>query len=90
MNSDEIDRFLRDRLRDFDGVFSDDILPEDFRLVVCNTNPYDKVGRHWIVIHVDEDGRGDFSTRLDVGLMSILNTIHTACRGTLTLNSSRV
>jgi len=60
MNSDEIDRFLRAHLRDFDGVFSVDTLPEEPRLLVCNTDPSDKPGRHWIVIHVDEDGHGDF------------------------------
>ena len=60
MNSDEIDRFLSTRLRDFNGVFSVDTLPEDSRLMVCNTDPSNKPGRHWIVIHVDEDGRGDF------------------------------
>jgi len=60
MNSDEIDRFLSTRLRDFDGVFSVDTLPEDPRLLVCNTDPSNRPGRHWIVIYVDEDGRGDF------------------------------
>ena len=59
MNSDEIDRFLRARLRDFDGVFSVDNLPKDPRLLVCNTDPSDKAGRHWIAIYI-EDGRGDF------------------------------
>jgi len=60
MNSDEIDRFLRTRLRDFNGVFSVDTLPDDPRLLVCNTDPSNKPGRHWIVIYVDENGRGDF------------------------------
>ena len=39
MNSVEIDRFLRPRLRGFDGVFSIDNLPDDPRLLVCNTDP---------------------------------------------------
>ncbi len=60
MNSNEVDRFLRQRLRDFDGVFSVDNLPDDPHLLVCNTDPSDKPGRHWIAIYVDEDGRGDF------------------------------
>jgi len=60
MNSDEIDRFLRARLREFDGVFSIDNLPDNPRLLVCNTDPSDKPGRHWIAIYVGEDGRGDF------------------------------
>ena len=60
MNSVEIDRFLRPRLRHFDGVFSIDNLPDDPRLLVCNTDPSDKPGRHWIAIYVDDDGRVDF------------------------------
>ena len=60
MNSDEIDRFLRARLRAFDGVFSIDNLPDNPRLLVCNTDPSDKPGRHWIAIYVGEDGHGDF------------------------------
>ena len=59
MNSDEIDRFLKARLKDFDGVFSVDTLPDDPRLLVCNTDPSDKPGRHWIAIYVDENGRGE-------------------------------
>ena len=59
MNSDEIDRFLRHRLRHFDGVFSVDNLPEDPHLLICNTDPSHKPGRHWIAIYI-EDGRGDF------------------------------
>ena len=60
MNSVEIDRFLPPRLRGFDGVFSIDNLPDDRRLLVCNTDPSNKPGRHWIAIYVGDDGRGDF------------------------------
>ena len=59
MNSDEIDRFLRRHLQDFDGVFSVDNMPEDPRLLVCNTDASDKPGRHWIAIYI-ANGRGDF------------------------------
>ena len=59
MNSDEIDRFLRSRLPDFDGVFIVDNMPENLHLLVCNTDPSDKPGRHWIAIYI-ENGRGDF------------------------------
>jgi len=59
VNSDEIDRFLRARVRDFDGVFSIDNLPDDQRLLVCNTDPSNKPGRHWIAIYI-HDGRGEF------------------------------
>jgi len=41
MNSNEIERFLSARVRDFDGVFSVDTLPEDPHLLVCNTDPSD-------------------------------------------------
>jgi len=61
MNSDEIERFLSRRLTDFDGVFSIDTLPDRPRLLVCNTDPSDKPGRHWVAIYVDDDGnRGEF------------------------------
>jgi len=59
VNSDEIERFLRARVRDFDGVFSIDNLPDDPHLLVCNTDPSYKPGRHWIAIYI-EDGRGEF------------------------------
>jgi len=73
MNSDEIECYLRRRLRDVDGVFSVVNMSEDPRLLVCNTDPSDKPGRHWIAVYI-EDGRGDFfSTRLDIDLMLILN-----------------
>ena len=60
MNSDEIERFLSRRLSDFDGVFSIDTLHDRPRLLVCNTDPSDKSGRHWVAIYVDDDGnRGE-------------------------------
>ena len=52
MNTDEIERKLSRRI---DGVFSVD----KPRLLVCNTDPSDKPGRHWVCIHV-EDGRGEY------------------------------
>ena len=74
MNSQEIDRFLRARLRDFDGVFSVDNLPDDPRLLVCNTDPSDKPGRHWIAIYTSATmGAETFSIRLGVDLVTISN-----------------
>ena len=60
MNTEEIDRILR-RLcaRDFDGVFSVDNLPDRPRLLVCNTDPSYRPGRHWVAICV-KDGRGEY------------------------------
>lgn len=63
MNTDEIDAFVR---RDggcramFQGVFSVDTLPNKPRLLVCNTDPSYKPGRHWIAIYVSYDGRGEY------------------------------
>jgi len=37
MNTEEIDRILRRHVRDFDGVFSIDTLPDRPHLLVCNT-----------------------------------------------------
>ena len=59
MNTEEIDRILRYRVRDFDGVFSVDTLPDKPRLLVCNTDASDKPGRHWICMHF-EAGRGEY------------------------------
>ena len=69
MNSDEIDRFLRRRLRDFDGVFSVDSLP--IRAIRMRlTNPV-VIGS----LSTSRMGVETFSTRLDVDLMLILNVI---------------
>ena len=47
MNTEEIDRILqRQCARDFDGVFSVDTLPDRSRLLVCNTDPSYRRGRH--------------------------------------------
>jgi len=58
MNSDEIDCFLGARVKDFDGVFSIDNLPDNPHILVCNTDTSDKPGRHWVPIYID-DGRGE-------------------------------
>jgi hypothetical protein len=54
LNADSICR------QNFQGVFSADTLPSKPRLLVCNTDPSSKPGRHWIAIYVDEDGRGEY------------------------------
>jgi len=59
MNTEEIDRILRRHVRDFDGVFSADTLPEKPRPRVCNTDASDKPGRHWICMHF-ENARGEY------------------------------
>ena len=59
MNADQIDRFLTRRVSDFDGVFSIDTLPDAPHLLVSNTDPAHRPGRHWVAIYI-EDGRGEF------------------------------
>ena len=59
MNSVDIERFLRHRVKNFDGVFSVDTLPSMPRLLVCNTDPSYMPGRHWICVYV-KDGRGEY------------------------------
>ena len=61
MNGNQIERFVRRFCRDkFQGVFSCDTLPPNPELLVCNTDPHDKPGTHWIVIYVDKNGRGEY------------------------------
>jgi len=69
MSSNEIDCFLRRRLRNFDGVFSiDPNLPDDRHLTVLQYR--------LVYVLVDEEGRGDFfSTSSDVDLTPISNVI---------------
>jgi len=59
MNTEEIDRILRRHVRDFDGVFSTDTLPEKSRLLFCDTDASDKPRRHWICMHF-KNGRGEY------------------------------
>jgi len=61
MNTREIESTLRGCVKNFDGVFSVDTLPDEPHLLVCNTDPSDRPGRHWVCIFVDdENGRGEF------------------------------
>jgi hypothetical protein len=55
LNADSICRQV------FQGVFSSDMLPPNPCLLVCNTDPSNKPGRHWIAIHLDDDdGSGEY------------------------------
>jgi hypothetical protein len=64
MNTLEIEAFIagdRQCAAVFQGVFSADTLPPNPRLLICNTDPSYKPGRHWIAIYVDEErGIGEF------------------------------
>ena len=52
MNTEEIDRILRRQC-------ARDTLPDRPRLLVCNTDPSHRPGRHWVAIYV-KDGRGEY------------------------------
>ena len=83
MNTAEIDRILRrEGARDFDGVFSVDTLPDRPRLLVCNTDPSHRSGRHWVAICV-KDGRRP-SAEFERYIVDIVEI------GLLTINSCRV
>jgi len=60
MNTEEINNVLK-RLctENFDSVFSVDNLPEKPRLLVANTDPANRPGRHWVCIYVD-NGYGEY------------------------------
>lgn len=63
MNTTDIDRFVRSDAACrgvYQGVFSVDTLPEKPRLLVCNTDPSDKPGKHWVAIFADSRGRGEY------------------------------
>lgn len=47
----------------FIGVFASDTMPRYVSnpvLLICNTDPQDKTGTHWIAIFIDKFGRGEF------------------------------
>ena len=56
MNTYELERAIGDYVKRFDGVFASDRLPTKPRLFVCNTDPSDMPGEHWIAIYVDDNG----------------------------------
>jgi len=57
MNGEDIERIIRQHVQRFDGVFGADSLPNNPRLLVCNTAPSHRPGEHWVVIYVDNEGR---------------------------------
>ena len=59
MNTTEIEQLLA-KQPGFQGVYSSDRLPNNPRLLVCNTDPSWKAGEHWIAIYVDKNGRGEY------------------------------
>ena len=62
MNSDVIDRVLRKNCAIYRGVFACNELPEVSTrpsVIVVNTDPASRPGRHWICINFDVDGHGE-------------------------------
>jgi hypothetical protein len=68
MNSTQIQRFLRGHTLTscyFVGVFPSDRLPPEGTpklpcCMVCNTDPADKPGQHWVALYFDADGIGEY------------------------------
>jgi len=58
MNSEEIDKILR-RICNFNGVHPKDQLPSPPTLMVVNTDPASRPGKHWIAIWIDDKGHGE-------------------------------
>jgi len=89
MNSNQIERILRTRCRNsFLGVFACDRLPSRLPpkrplLLVCNTDPHDLPGRHWIVIFIGDDSVGELFDSLNdsAALPQIIVTyLNRSCR----------
>lgn len=61
MNTEDIERALKNCKPGFLGVFSKDTLPEDepHGTMVVNTDPESEPGTHWIAMNV-EKGRGEY------------------------------
>ena len=61
MNSLDIERILNANCLQFRGVYSSDTLPVgDIKgLIVCNTDPHDKPGEHWVAMYFDGE-RGEY------------------------------
>ena len=65
MNSSIIEHYLSGHCRgQFMGVFSSDTLSTSIKkrpaIIVCNTDPSDQGGEHWICIYVDRNRREEF------------------------------
>jgi len=62
MYSWQIDCIIRRHIRQFDGVYSSDNLPQHdgLKMLVANTDPADQLGKHCIAIAVDGNGNGEY------------------------------
>ena len=87
MNGARIESILRKDAkcrRMFLGVFPSDRLPNRFdspALMVCNTDPHDKPGEHWIAIYVEDDGYGEYFDSFGLPPKAIFRTfLNRNCR----------
>ena len=66
MNTEEIRILLTEDKRTtnaFRGVYARDELPKESKtnsLYICNTDPSNEPGEHWIVMYIDENRRADY------------------------------
>jgi hypothetical protein len=64
METFQIEHILKNVLGDvFHGVFPSDMIPpvEKYPVaMVCNTDPHDKPGQHWIAMYISDDGIGEY------------------------------
>lgn len=64
MNTVQIEDILQRNLPSFLGVYARNRLPRGLNLksfsLVANTDPDNRNGQHWIAIHVDENGHGEY------------------------------
>lgn len=66
MNGSRIEELIRRDVKcrlAFVGVFACDRLPErisEHALLVCNTDPHDRPGQHWIVLYVENSSYGEY------------------------------
>jgi hypothetical protein len=62
MNSEQINSTLKTRCGDqFYGVYSKDALPRNLPsrrplIIVCNTDPSNQPGEHWVALYIDSHG----------------------------------
>lgn len=79
----------------FTGVFASDLLPKHLSYLpaalVCNTDPSDEPGEHWVAIYVDGNGHGEYFD--SYGLPPLQNSIIkflNECAVNWTYNSKRL
>ena len=66
----------------FDGIYSIDTLKnikEKPELIICNTDPSDKPGEHWVLFFFDNDGSVDFYNSLGRDINFYGSEFHEIC-----------